>query len=182
LALCTAAFDSDNFAIMQPGRIWKQKTQAVKKPKLRIIRPHYTWTANQLVKILEHLLEGSRRFFLALANRLDSCALYGKELVRKVKPTKVFEVFCLSRFLLVERVAFCNLRLRLYRLRNENDPSILQWMSTHCHLANRYPRQFNTAPPARMEPPVGVWLQCATARAVLSPSRYAKLQEIRKSN
>src|ERR1041385_5648592 len=41
---------------------------AVKKPKLRIIRPHYTPSESQLFKILEHLFDGARRFFLAFVN------------------------------------------------------------------------------------------------------------------
>jgi integrase len=41
---------------------------AVKKPKIRVIRPHYTPTEGQLFKILEHLFEGARRFFLAFVN------------------------------------------------------------------------------------------------------------------
>ena len=41
---------------------------AVKKPKIRVIRPHYTPTEAELLKILDHLFKGARRFFLAFAN------------------------------------------------------------------------------------------------------------------
>ena len=40
---------------------------AVKKPKIRVIRPHYTPTEAELLRILDHLFKGAR-FFLAFAN------------------------------------------------------------------------------------------------------------------
>jgi integrase len=42
--------------------------KAVKKPKLRLIRPNYSPTEDQLTKILNQLYPGARRFFLALVN------------------------------------------------------------------------------------------------------------------
>jgi integrase len=40
---------------------------AVKKPKTRVVNPHYTPTEKELFRILEHLFKGARRMFLALA-------------------------------------------------------------------------------------------------------------------
>src|SRR4029077_20276394 len=39
-----------------------------KKPKARVLHPHYTPTEDELARIFDHLFEGAKRFFLAFAN------------------------------------------------------------------------------------------------------------------
>lgn len=53
---------------MQEETVTYNPVLAVKKPKIRVIRPHYTPTESELLKILGHLFKGARRFFLAFAN------------------------------------------------------------------------------------------------------------------
>jgi integrase len=53
---------------LQEEAITYNPVLAVKKPKIRIIRPHYTPTETELFKILDHLFKGAKRFFLAFAN------------------------------------------------------------------------------------------------------------------
>ena len=53
---------------LQEETITYNPVLAVKKPKIRIIRPHYTPTESELLRILDHLFKGARRFFLAFAN------------------------------------------------------------------------------------------------------------------
>lgn len=56
-----------NFAL-QEEIVTYNPVLAVKKPKIRLVRPHYTPTHDELLSILDHLFEGARRFFLAFAN------------------------------------------------------------------------------------------------------------------
>lgn len=43
-------------------------TWAIKKPKIRQVRPHYTPSGPELERIFQHLYPGARLFFLALCN------------------------------------------------------------------------------------------------------------------
>src|SRR5262245_16265151 len=43
-------------------------TRAIKKPKIRQVRPHYSPSSSELEGIFEHLYPGARLFFLALCN------------------------------------------------------------------------------------------------------------------
>jgi integrase len=43
-------------------------TRAIKKPRLKQVRPHYAPTGLELERIFEHLFEGAKLFYLALCN------------------------------------------------------------------------------------------------------------------
>jgi integrase len=43
-------------------------TRAIKKPRIRQVRPHYSPSSPELERIFEHLYPGARLFFLALCN------------------------------------------------------------------------------------------------------------------
>ena len=43
-------------------------TKAIKKPKIKQVRPPYVPTKDELLAIIDHLYVGARRFFLALCN------------------------------------------------------------------------------------------------------------------
>jgi len=51
-----------NFAL-QEEIVTYNPVLAVKKPKIRLVRPHYTPTHDELLSVLDHLFEGARRFF-----------------------------------------------------------------------------------------------------------------------
>src|SRR5215471_17122371 len=48
---------------LQEETITYNPVLAVKKPKIRVIRPHYAPTETELFKILDHLFKGAKRFF-----------------------------------------------------------------------------------------------------------------------
>ena len=54
-----------------------------KKPKGRVVHPHYTPTEDELARIFENLFKGARRFFLAFANTGCGCP----RLATRMSPT-----------------------------------------------------------------------------------------------
>ena len=70
---------------------------AVKKPNIRVLRPHYTPSESELLRILDHLFKGARRFFLAFAN--TGCRL------SEISNANVRDADLASGFLRVKRKA-----------------------------------------------------------------------------